>query len=184
MVGVPELILRIADAGAPASDRYAAERQLCLELGPRIRLYGLRHLRDEAAAADLVQEALVALQLAARGGRIEEPEHVERFVFSTCRNLVARVRRAERRAQTFKNGVVPLSEAELPPAYTRVDAARLALCLGRVGPREQHVILLTFQEQRSVEEIATEMGTSPGNVRVLRHRALAALQRCVEGGAS
>jgi DNA-directed RNA polymerase specialized sigma24 family protein len=45
------------------------------------------------------------------------------------------------------------------------------------------VVLLTFQEDRSADEIASELGTSAGNVRVLRHRALLALQRCVAGSA-
>jgi RNA polymerase sigma factor (sigma-70 family) len=80
--------------------------------------------------------------------------------------------------------VLPLSGAELPPAFTSVDAARLALCLGRVGAREQRVLLLTFQEDQTAEEIAAALETSPGNVRVLRHRAVTSLQRCMDGGRS
>ena len=84
----------------------------------------------------------------------------------------------------MQGAVLPLSAAELPPAFSSLDAARVALCLGKVGAREQRVVLLTFQEGWSAEEIATELGTSPGNVRVLRHRAMAALGRCVEGSAT
>ena len=43
------LARRIASA-APATDA-AAEAELCRRLAPRIRLYGLKHLRNEAAAA-------------------------------------------------------------------------------------------------------------------------------------
>jgi RNA polymerase sigma-70 factor, ECF subfamily len=32
-----------------------AEAEMCRRLAPRIRLYGLCHLRDEQAAADLTQ---------------------------------------------------------------------------------------------------------------------------------
>jgi RNA polymerase sigma-70 factor (ECF subfamily) len=170
--------------GAAMCDRLAAEHELCVQLAPRIRLYGLRHLRDDAAAADLVQEALIILLEAVRGGRIDDPEHVDRFVLGTCRNLVSRSRRDERRSKAFQGAVLPLSAAELPPAFSSLDAARVALCLGKVGAREQRVVLLTFQEDRSAEEIATELGTSPGNVRVLRHRAMAAIERCVEGSAT
>jgi RNA polymerase sigma-70 factor, ECF subfamily len=173
-----------AAGGGPTFDRLAAEHELCVQLAPRIRLYGLRHLRDEAAAADLVQEALIVLLEAARCGRIEDPEHVERFVLGTCRNLVSRSRRDERRSNAFQGAVLPLSAAELPPAFSRLDVARVALCLGKVGAREQRVVVLTFQEDRSAEEIATQLGISPGNVRVLRHRAMAALERCVEGSAT
>jgi len=47
------LAVRIAD-GDPD-----AEAEMCRRLGPRIRLYGLRHLRSSAAADDLVQQVLL-----------------------------------------------------------------------------------------------------------------------------
>jgi RNA polymerase sigma-70 factor (ECF subfamily) len=51
------LARRIAGAGrAPES---AAEAELYRRLAPRVRLYGLRHLRDPQAAADLVQQVLL-----------------------------------------------------------------------------------------------------------------------------
>jgi RNA polymerase sigma-70 factor (ECF subfamily) len=183
---VPELrdLVDSVAAGASMSDRLAAERELCVQLAPRIRLYGLRHLRDEAGAADLVQEALIILLEATRGGRIGDPDRVDRFVLGTCRNLVSRFRRDERRSRAFEGAVLPLAEQELPPAFSRLDAARVALCLGKARAREQRVLLLTFQEERSAEEIATVLGTSPGNVRVLRHRAMAALEQCVAGSAT
>lgn len=181
MTELRDLVRGACACAADAAAQFEAERKLCLLLAPRIRLYGLRHLRDEAAAADLVQEALIVLLEAVREGRIEDPEHIERFVFGTCRHFVSRSRRAERRAQTFAGAVLPLSDAALPPAFSSIDSARLALCLGLVGAREQRVVLLTFQEDRSADEIASELGISAGNVRVLRHRAMLALQRCVEG---
>ncbi|HTQ06781.1 MAG TPA: sigma-70 family RNA polymerase sigma factor [Polyangiaceae bacterium] len=176
-----ELVRCVAAHDGEAAERVAAERELFLLLAPRIRLYGLRHLRSETAAADLVQEVGVVLLEAVRAGRIEDLEHIERFVFGTCRHLVSRSRRNERRAQAFAGAVLPLSDTELPPSFSSVDSARLALCLGRVGAREQRVVLLSFQEERSADEIASELGISVGNVRVLRHRAMRALQRCVEG---
>ncbi len=56
-----ELVSSVAAYGAETAERFAAERELCLMLAPRIRRYGLRHLRDETAAADLLQEALIVL---------------------------------------------------------------------------------------------------------------------------
>ncbi len=38
----------------------AAEAELCRRFAPRIRLYGLRHLRDQDRARDLVQAVLLA----------------------------------------------------------------------------------------------------------------------------
>jgi len=137
-----------------------------------------------ASRPSVNQEALIVLLEAARGGRIDDPEHVDRFVLGACRNLISRSRRDARRSRAFEGAVLPLPVGHLPPAFSNLDAARVALCLGTVGAREQRVVLLTFQEERSAEEIATALGTSPGNVRVLRHRAMAAIQRCVAGSAT
>ena len=178
------VLVQAVTTGAAEPERLAAERELCALLAPRLRLYGLRHLRDEVAAADLVQEALIVLLEAARAGRIGDPEHVDRFVLGICRNLVFRSRRDERRSKAFEGAALPLTEVEMPPAFSRLDAARVALCLGKVGSREQRVVLMTFQEDRSAEEIATDLGITSGHVRVLRHRALAAIERCVEGSAA
>jgi RNA polymerase sigma-70 factor (ECF subfamily) len=156
-------------------------RMLCSALAPRIRLYALRHLRDESAAADITQEALITIVERAREGRIENPDHVDRFALGVCRNLVARVRRGEVRTRRFESAARMLTEEVLPPAFTRLDAARLALCFGQLRARDQRVLLLTFQEDFGADDIATELSMSPGNVRVVRHRAMSALQRCVEG---
>jgi hypothetical protein len=59
MAELHDLVDTVA-GGAAMCERLAAEHELCVQLAPRIRLYGLRHLRDEAAAADLVQEARTA----------------------------------------------------------------------------------------------------------------------------
>lgn len=171
---------RIVDPAVPEAERVQAERDLCMRLAPRIRLYGLRHLRDEAAAADLVQEALLVCLRSVREGRVENPDLIERFVLGTCRNLVARMRRNERNVRALATAM-PVTDDVLPPSFTGIDAARLSVCLGKLPGRELRVVLLTFQYDRSADEIASEIETSPGNVRVLRHRALVALQRCVEG---
>jgi len=177
-----ELLHGFSEPGGVGAIDPAAERGLCTRFAQRIRLYGLRHLRDEAAAADLVQEVLLVLLASVRDGRINEPAHLERFVLGTCRNLVAKVRRGEQRTRTFEQAALPLAEQELPPAFARADTTRVAICLAHLDARAQRVVMLTFGDDRATEEIASELGTTPGNVRVIRHRALAALQRCVEGG--
>jgi RNA polymerase sigma-70 factor (ECF subfamily) len=42
-------------------------------------------------------------------------------------------------------------------------------------------VSLTFFEDRSAEEIAETLATTAGHVRVLRHRAIASLRRCLDG---
>src|SRR4029453_5657290 len=60
-------------AAAPETDA-AAESELCRRFAPRIRLYGLRHLRSEAAAADLAQEVLIMTLRKLRAGAVREPD--------------------------------------------------------------------------------------------------------------
>jgi len=59
-------------AGRPGRDA-AAEGELCRRFAPRIRLYGLKHLRDEERARDLVQSVLLVVLEAVRAGRVDEP---------------------------------------------------------------------------------------------------------------
>ena len=61
-----------------------------------------------------------------------------------------------------------------------IDRRRLERCLGHLAQRESTVVRMTFQEDRPADEIARLLGITPGNVRVIRHRALARLQACVE----
>jgi RNA polymerase sigma-70 factor, ECF subfamily len=50
-----DLVQRIAEGHSDA------EAEVCRRVGPRIRLYGLRHLRSASAADDLVQYVLLKL---------------------------------------------------------------------------------------------------------------------------
>ena len=176
--GVPagELVLRIA-RGELAHD---AEAEICRRFAPRIKLYGLRHLRSEDRAADLVQGVLLALLEAARAGRISELEHVERFVLGTCRNVAQRVR--EREARTTLVDTATLDVVASDPGYERVDTGALMQCLGKLDNRSRSVVLLSFQAENSAEEIASVIETSAGNVRLIRHRALSQLRRCLDDG--
>lgn len=110
-----ELVQRIARS----IDTRAAEAELCRRFAPRIRLYGLRHLRSEDRASDLVQGVLLAL----------------------------------------------------------------STCLTKLDPRSRTVLLLSFEAEHSADEIAQLIDSSAGNVRVVRHRALAQLRRCLDCGA-
>jgi RNA polymerase sigma-70 factor (ECF subfamily) len=172
-----ELVRAIA---ARATDARAAEAELCRRFAPRIRLYGLRHLRDEERARDLVQAVLLAVLLAARAGRIADPERVDRFMLGTSRNVAQRMRDGER----LNAGEEAL--ADLPAAdeqLERVDLAALIRCVARLDERSRQVVMLSFNEERASDEIARRLAISPANVRVVRHRAITALRRCLESAA-
>jgi RNA polymerase sigma-70 factor, ECF subfamily len=157
------------------------EAELCRRFAPRIRLYGLRHLRDEQAAADLVQQVLIVLIEAVRGGRVREPERIESFVLGTCRLVVRDGWRGERRrAELLAEYGEVLAPAAAPAPST--DVERLRGCLERLSERERAVVVLTFYDERDADEIAGALGMTGGNVRVVRHRAVARLGDCMGAG--
>ena len=175
-----ELARRIAGGASAGAD--AAETELARRFAPRIRLFGLRRLRDDAAAQDLVQEVLVTTLEALRAGRIEQPARLASFVLGACRMTIGNQRRGEqRRARLLAQFAQDLEPFGDSSDGARLDRDRLADCLGGLPSRDRTVIALTFYLDRSAEEIARELGTSAGNVRVLRHRVLARLHDCLEG---
>lgn len=159
------------------------ERELCRKYAPRIRGYGLRHLRDASAAADLVQQVLLILLAALREGRAGDPARLDGWVLVTCRNVVMDLRRGQQRQRRL----AAESAAGLPdgylPAWSGVDRLRLEQCLMGLEPRALSVVMATYVEDQDAEEIGRALGLTAGNVRVIRHRALAQLQVCLEGGA-
>lgn len=159
----------------------SAEAVLFRRLAPRVRLYGLRHLRDPGAADDLVQDVLLMTFESLREGRVREPDKLASFVLGTCRKVAAGWRRqVERRTRLLEAHGWQLASVEGAPAAP-LDLDRLALCLGSLAERERLVVVLSFYAERSADDIAQETGLTAGNVRVVRHRALQRLRTCFEG---
>jgi RNA polymerase sigma-70 factor (ECF subfamily) len=170
------LLAAIALGGAGLRE---AERALCRKYAPRIRLYGLRHLRDEERARDVVQTVLLGLLQAAREGRVREPEQLVRFVLGTCRNTVLRLRELDRRAEPSTDEVLAAAAGTETPRDP-VNAAVLLRCLASLGDRARRVLELSFHEELEGDEVAARLQLTRGNVRVIRHRALAALRVCLD----
>lgn len=169
-----DLVRRVAAGHAPE-----AEAEVCRRFAPRIRLYGLKHLRDEERARDLVQAVLVAVIEAMRAGRVEEPEHFDRFVLGVCRHVATRAWQREARMQP--SDAVDLGA--VMPAMDALDIPALMSCIEKLEDRARTVLHLSFYRDKSADEIAGALGTSAGNVRVVRHRAMAQLRDCLGGAA-
>jgi RNA polymerase sigma-70 factor, ECF subfamily len=157
------------------------EREICLKFATRIRAYGLRHLRDTSAAHDLVQTVLLAVLQALREGRVDDPSRLDAYVFGACRNATMDMRRGDARRRRLADRAGAGLPEGYEPEWPRVDRMRLENCLRGLEPRDRAVVFATFVEDRDAEEIADAMKLTPGNVRVIRHRAIARLQACVEG---
>ena len=169
-------------AALVASRESQAEAALFTRFAPRIELYGLKHLRSRPAADDLVQQVMLIVLEAVRGGRVEDTSKLASFVLGTCRNVTWDLRRAAGRDERLAREVAIVSHAVEPPAQSEVDVLRLRGCMGRLPEREAHVVRMSFLEDQTAEDVGTRLGLTPGNVRVIRHRALARLRECMGAG--
>jgi RNA polymerase sigma-70 factor, ECF subfamily len=172
-----ELVRRASLRGEGAR---AVEAELCRRFAPRVRLYGLRHLRDGDRARDLVQAVLLVLVEAVRAVRIAEPEHVDRFVLGTCRNVVARMREGDGRAISVDPVDLELTGAM--PTFERLDTPALLRCLVKLNLRSRMVMQMCFHDEATAAEIGARLGMTAVGVRVLRHRAIAQLRQCLDKG--
>ena len=156
-----------------------AEAALFRRMAPRIRLYGLRHLRDEQAAQDLAQQVMITTLEALREGRLREPEKLASFVLGTCRMTVLNQRRDAQRKQRL---LEQFGADMLTPVWTampRLDHEHLARCVQNLRERERAVVVMTFYAEQTGEEVAGFLGVSAANVRVIRHRAIHQLRDCM-----
>ena len=177
------LARRVAAAGK--SPDAPAEAELYRRLARRARLYGLRHLRDEQAAADLAQQVLLTTLERLRAGEVREPDKIASFVLGMCRMTVLEMRRGTRRREELTEKWVPASAGMTEeagyeaPEPLMLDPDRLAGCLEALPERERSVVVMSFFADKQADEVGAELGISGGNVRVIRHRALGRLRECM-----
>jgi RNA polymerase sigma-70 factor, ECF subfamily len=171
-----DLAREIAAQGPPAK---RAEAVLCRRYAPRIELYGRRHLGSRAAAQDLVQEVLARVLEAMRVGRVDDPSRLAAFVLGTCRHVAWDALRADRRQQRIAGESVAFEREAPPLPLDEREVVRLFGCMGHLPEREAAVVRMSFWEDCVAEDIGVRLGVSAGNVRVIRHRALAKLVACM-----
>ena len=160
------------------SDR-EAEAELFRRMAPRIRLYGLRHLRDGAAADDLTQQVLITTLEALRAGRLRDPEKLTSFVLGTCRMTVLDLRRGAQRKERLLEQFGPDLLAPVQPSMPRLDHDQLTRCVQNLKERERAVVVMTFYDEQTGADVASFLGVSEANVRVIRHRAIHQLRDCM-----
>ncbi len=171
-----DLARRVAAGSAEAA---AAEAELCGRFVRRVRLYGLRHLRNRDAAEDLAQKAMLLMLEKLRGGAVREPDRIGSFVLGVARMLAHEQRRA---APPLP---LPADDARTPvdtagPADP-LASAHLARCLEALPERERTVVVLTYYGEASAREVSGALALAEGHVRVIRHRAIGRLRNCLDG---
>jgi RNA polymerase sigma-70 factor (ECF subfamily) len=169
-----ELVRQIASGSSRE-----AEAELCRRMAPRIRLYGLRHLRDEHASDDLAQEVLVITLQALRAGRLREPEKLASFVLGTCRMTVLNLRRGAQRKERLLDQYGADLVPQAQPAMAQLDHDHLQRCVENLRERERTVVVMSFYDEQTGADVAAFLGISEANVRVIRHRAIHELRKCM-----
>ena len=160
-----------------------AEAALFRRMAPRIRLYGLRHLRDEHAADDLAQQVLVITLEALRARRLREPDKLASFVLGTCRMTVRDLRRIAQRKERLLEQFGANLLAPVQPSLPRLDDEKLRRCVQNLKERERAVVVMTFYDEQTGADLADFLRISEANVRVIRHRAIHQLRQCLGVGA-
>ena len=177
-----ELARCIASASPGAAQLEEAE--LYRRFARRVRLYGLKHLRDDAAAQDLVQQVLLVTIERLRAGEVRKPDEIGSFILGTSRLLAGSLKRTERRRQSLGERFHLTEAAAVGPPDIELDVASVERCLQTLGDRDRRVLILTFYAEKTSAEIADDLGVTSGVVRVARHRALDRLRECVGLGRS
>ena len=174
--------INLSDAelvGQISSGDREAEAELFRRMAPRIRLYGLRHLRDEPASEDLTQQVIITTLEALRAGRLREPEKLASFVLGTCRMMVLNLRRGVQRKESLLERFGADLLAPVQPSIPNLDRDQLTRCVQSLTERERAVVVMTFYDEQTGADVASFLGVSQANVRVIRHRAIHRLRDCM-----
>jgi RNA polymerase sigma-70 factor, ECF subfamily len=156
-----------------------AEAELFHRMAPRLRLYGLRHLRDQYAAEDLMQQVMVTTLEALRAGRLRDPEKLASFMLGICRMTVLDLRRGTQRKERLLSQFGSDLQAPVQPPMLYLDRERLTRCVQNLKERERSVVVMTFYEEYTSADVAGFLGVSEANARVIRHRAIHQLRDCM-----
>jgi RNA polymerase sigma-70 factor (ECF subfamily) len=137
----------------------------------RVYAFIVRRVRDRGEAEDLTSE--VFHRALANIGRFEwRGVPFAAWLFRIAANAIAdRARRASRERE------LPVSDQAVEINLVEIDGrVRLFRLVDDLPADQRRVILLRFAEERSIREIAQELGRSDGAVKQLQFRALASLR--------
>lgn len=167
-----------AIAATPPGAAQAEESELYRRFAHRVRLYGRKHLRDDAAADDLAQQVMLVTIEKLRAGEVRNPDEIGSFILGTSRlQAGSMARKARRRESLTARFHVP--ELLVDPTDAAPDIEAMERCLHRLGERDRRVLILSFYAEKTSSEIAAELRVTATVVRVARHRALGRLRDCV-----
>jgi len=156
-----------------------AEGELWERYQPRIRFFILRKVfGNMETAADLEQEVFLALQKAARTGRLSNPGTIGSYLYKTSLNQVLRWKERDKRSVPIAHPDFPCTEEN--PETLHLDSETLSQLqdtVDRLHLIDRRVIILRYAEEWSYRQIGTTLGISEDNARQRACRAIARLRR-------
>jgi RNA polymerase sigma-70 factor, ECF subfamily len=167
-----------AIAAVPAGAAQAEESELYRRFAHRVRMYGRKHLRDEAAADDLAQQVMLVTIEKLRAGEVRNADEIGSFILGTSRMQAGSMQRRARRRESL-TARFHVREISVDPSDAAPDIEAVERCLGRLAERDRRVLILSFYAEKASPQIAEELGVTATVVRVARHRALGRLRDCV-----
>ena len=169
--------MRAAQAGD--ADAY---RSLLEAIQPRIRSIVRSKIREEAAAEDVVQNALLSIH---RGRRTYRPERpFGPWMRAIVRNTIIdhfrdRKRKGDREVELVVEQYADLREESGEPK-TQL-APELSAALASLPENQREAVGLIQIEGLSVAEAALKAGVSAGALKVRAHRGYRALAKALDG---
>lgn len=142
----------------------------------RRRVFGLAFslLRDRGAAEDLAQEVFVKLWhvLPRYDGRAQ----LSTWIYAITRNAAVSELRRRRRQVSMSDPAV-LAEVETRAAPPGDEPANAALWrqVAALPEKQRQAVILYYQDERAVDEVAAMMGLPVNTVKTHLHRARASL---------
>ena len=140
----------------------------------RVYAFAARRVRDRAEAEDVVSEVFYKA-LKGIDGYEERGVPFVAWLYTIARNVVCdRARHAGREE--------PLDNRDEPSSSDDVERRALLFRLVETLPTAQRDVLVArFAEQRSIADVARQLGRSEGAVKQLQLRAIEALRTQVRG---
>jgi RNA polymerase sigma-70 factor (ECF subfamily) len=143
----------------------------------RLLIFGMRRLGNRADAEDMAQDALQRVAKALDENRLREPGALPGFVFQTARHVCQqwlRNRGRERRAlANYGSGASEVDDSA--PLTDLIDVERrraVRLALQSLAAEDRQLLECLYALDSDPEDLARELGITPGALRVRKHRAL------------
>lgn len=142
----------------------------------RRRVFGLAYsvLRDRGAAEDLAQEVFVKLWQALP--RYDGRAQLSTWIYAITRNAAISALRSRRRSISMSDPAV-FDEVQAFSATTDAapEDAVLWRHVDRLPEKQRQAVILYYQDERPVDEVAQMMGLPVNTVKTHLHRARASL---------